>query len=200
MKKIFLPILASVISFTGISPVFAGNAPVQGGNPTSNSPTLLNLSPIPQSNSLTIDISNLIAPLLNLANTNADISNVIVLLSNGNGNGTGVQAAKSALSDSFASLGINVGAGSPALDLIDALTGLVTANFNAGSDKNQSVDRQKLFLAIESSNKIVNELADIAKGSDPVAAEKALASLNALSTNQAFTTISTTLATISKDL
>jgi hypothetical protein len=200
MKKIFLSILASVISFAGISPVFAGTAPVQPGCQTSSSPTLLNLPPSAQSNLLSIDISNAIALLLNSANTNADISNVVVLLSNGNGSGTGVQTAQSALSASFANLGINVGAGSPASSLIDALTGLIPANFNAGSGQTQSVDLQKLFLAIESFNQIVNELADIANGSDPVAAEKALASLNALSTNQAFTTLSTTLASISKDL
>ncbi|PZO42732.1 MAG: hypothetical protein DCF19_06805 [Pseudanabaena frigida] len=200
MKKLFLSILASAISFAGISPVFAGTVPVQPGCQTSSSPILLNIPPSAQSTLLSIDISNAIAVLLNSANTNADISNVVVLLSNGNGSGTGVQTAQSALSASFANLGINVGAGSPALSLIDALTGLIPANFNAGAGQAQTVDVKKLFLAIESFNQIVNELTDIAKGSDPVAAAKALASLNALSTNQAFTTLSTTLASISKDL
>ena len=200
MKKIFLSILASTISFAGIAPVFAGNFTIQPGCQTSSIAILQNSPPVRQSNLLSIDISQAIALLLNSANTNADISNVIVLLSNGNGSGTGVQTAQNALSASFASLGINVGTGSPALALIDALTGLIPANFNAGAEKLQSVDLKKLFLAIESFNQIVNELADIAKGSDPVAAEKALASLNALSTNQAFTTLSTTLASISKGL
>jgi hypothetical protein len=200
MKKIFLSILASTISFAGIAPVFAGPVPIQPGSQTSHIPNLSHHQSQTQSNLLSIDISQEIALLLNSANTNADISNVIVLMSNGNGSGTGVQTAQSALSSSFANLGINVGAGSSALALIDALTGLIPANFNAGTGQAQTVDLSKLSLAILSFNQIVIELVDIAKGSDPVAAVKALASLNALSKNQAFTTLSTTLASISKDL
>ncbi|MEA5476943.1 hypothetical protein VB774_04850 [Pseudanabaena galeata UHCC 0370] len=200
MKKIILSILASSFCFTGTLPVFAGSFAIQAGSQASSSPILLNIPPKAQSNLLSLDISNAIAILLNSANTDADISNIVLLLNNGNGSSTDVQVAQNALSASFASLGINVGTGSPALALIEALTGLIPANFNGESGQAQTVDLQKLFLAIESFNQIVNELANIANGSDPVAAENALASLNALSTNQAFTTLSTTLASISQNL
>ncbi len=199
MKKIFLSILASTISFAGIAPVFAGTVPVQPGTQTSSIPILRNTPPNPQSNLLSIDISNAIAALLGASGSNANINNIVLLLSNGNGNGASVAAAQSALSAQFASLGINIASGSPAANLIDALTGLVPANFNAGSGQLQTIDLSKLFLAIQSFNQIVNELADIAKGSD-AAATQAQAILAALSTDATFTTLSTTLASISKDL
>jgi len=200
MKKILLSILASIIPFAGISSVCAGTVPVQVGSQTSSIPILLNISPSSQSNLLSINISNTITSLLNASESNPNINNLVVLLSNGNGNGTGVANAQVALSSQFANLGINVDTGSSASNLIDALTGLITSNLNAGSGQTQTVDRSKLFLAIEAFNQIVNGLADTAKGSDADAAAKALAALNALSTNQAFTTLSTTLSSISKDL
>ncbi|GBO53653.1 hypothetical protein APA_1601 [Pseudanabaena sp. lw0831] len=199
MKKIFLSILASTISFAGIAPVFAGTAPIQPGCQTSSIAILRNTPPVRQSNLLSIDISQAIAVLLGAAGSNANISNIVVLLSNGNGNSASVTAAQIALSGQFASLGINIAAGSPAASLIDALTGLIPANFSAGSGQLQSIDLSKLSLAILSFNQIVNELADIAKGSDANAAQ-AQAILAALSTDPTFTTLSTTLASISKDL
>jgi hypothetical protein len=199
MKKIFLSILASTISFAGIAPVFAGTVPVQPGTQTSSIPTLLHDRLKKRSDLLRIDISNAIAALLSASESNANIRSIVVLLSNGNGDSASVAAAQIALSSQFASLGINVAAGSPAASLIDALTGLVPANFNAGSAQLQTIDQSKLSLAILSFNQIVNELADIAKGSDANATQ-ALAILNALSTDVTFTTLSTTLASISKDL
>ncbi len=199
MKKIFLSILASTISFAGIAPVFAGTVPVQPGTQTSNLAILRNTPPKTQSNLLSIDISNAIAALLGAAGGNANISNIVVLLSNGNGNSASVTSAQIALNGLFANLGINVAVGSPAANLIDALTGLVPSNFNAGSGQLQTIDLSKLSQAILAFNQIVNELADIAKGSDANAAQ-AQAILNALSTDATFTTLSTTLASISKDL
>lgn len=200
MKKVFLLIFTSALCFTGISPVFAGTTPVQVGSQTSNIPILRNIPPNTRSNLLSIDISNAIAVLLNAAENNANILNITILLSNGDGNGAGVTAAQNALSSQFASLGINVDSGSSVANLINALTGLIPANFNAGAGQKQTVDLRKLALAIESFNQIVNGLADIANGSDAVAAAKALATLNALSTNQTFTALSTALASISTNL
>ncbi len=199
MKKIFLSILASTISFAGIAPVFAGTVPVQPGCQTSSIPNLSHHRSKTRSDLLSIDISNAIAALLGASGSNANIRNIVVLLSNGNGDGASVAAAKIALSGQFASLGINIAEGSPAASLIEALTGLVPANFNAGSAQLQTIDLSKLSLAILSFNQIVNELADIAKGSD-AAAIQAQAILTALSTDATFTTLSTTLASISKDL
>lgn len=199
MKKIFLSILASTISFVGIAPVFAGSFTIQPGSTTSNIPTLRNTPPVSQSNLLSIDISQAIAALLSASGGNANISNIVVLLSNGSGNSANVTSAQIALNGLFASLGINVSVGSPAANLIDALTGLVPSNFNAGSGQLQTIDLSKLSQAILAFNQIVNELADIAKGSDANAAQ-AQAILNALSNDATFTTLSTTLASISKDL
>jgi hypothetical protein len=199
MKKIFLSILASTISFAGIAPVFAGTFPVQPGSQTSSVPNLLPNKDKKRSNLLSIDISNAIAALLGASGSDANINNIVVLLSNGNGNSANVTAAQIALSSQFASLGINVAAGSPAANLIDALTGLVPANFNSGSAQLQTIDLSKLSVAILSFNQIVNELADIAKSSDANASQ-AQAILNALSTDATFITLSTTLASISKDL
>ncbi|MFO0050921.1 MAG: hypothetical protein ACK54E_21085 [Pseudanabaena sp.] len=120
-------------------------------------------------------------------------------MSNGNGNSANISAAQIALSGQFASSGINI-AGSPAASLIDALTGLIPANFNAGSGQLQSIDLSKLSQAILAFNQIVNELADIANGSDAAAAAQAQAILAAISKDATFTTLSTTLASISKDL
>jgi hypothetical protein len=199
MKKIFLSILASTISFAGIAPVFAGTTPVQPGVQTSSITTLLHDRLKKRSDLLSIDISNAIAILLGASESNANISNIVVLLSNGNGNSASVAAAKIALSSQFASLGINVDQGSPAASLIEALTGLVPANFNAGSGQLQTIDLSKLSVAILSFNQIVDQLADIAKGSD-ASAIQAQAILNTLSTDATFTTLSTTLASISKEL
>lgn len=199
MKKIFLSILASTISFVGIAPVFAGTFPIQPGCQTSSVAILRNTPPVRQSNLLSIDISQAIAALLGAAGGNANISNLVVLLSNGNGNSASVTSAQIALNSLFAGLGINVAAGSSAANLIDALTGLVPGNFNAGSGQLQTVDLNKLSQAILAFNQIVNELADIAKGSGPEAA-RAQAILSALAADSTFTTLSTTLAAISKDL
>jgi hypothetical protein len=84
--------------------------------------------------------------------------------------------------------------------LINALTGLVSGNFNGESGQSQSIDLSKLFLAIESFNQIVNGLTNTANGSDAVAAAQALEALKAMSTDATVTTLSTTLAAISKDL
>ncbi|MBD2316780.1 hypothetical protein [Phormidium tenue] len=200
MKKIFLSILASVISFAAISPVFAGTVPVQAGSQTSSSPILLNIPSSSQGNSLSININNTITSLLNASENNPNIRNIVVLLSNGNGDSTSVAAAQSALSNQFASLGLNVDSGSPASNLINALTGLVSGNFNGESGQSQSIDLSKLFLAIESFNQIVNGLTNTANGSDAVAAAQALEALKAMSTDATVTTLSTTLAAISKDL
>jgi hypothetical protein len=199
MKKIFLSILASTISFVGIAPVFAGTFPIQPGCQTSSVAILRNTPPVRQSNLLSIDISQAIAALLGAAGGNANISNLVVLLSNGNGNSASVTSAQIALNSLFAGLGINVAAGSSAANLIDALTGLVPGNFNVGSGQLQTVDLNKLSQAILAFNQIVNELADIAKGSGPEAA-RAQAILSALAADSTFTTLSTTLAAISKDL
>jgi hypothetical protein len=199
MKKIFSSILATTVSFAGIAPVFAGTVTIQPGSQTSHSPIVRNTPPVSQSNLLSIDISQAIAALLSAAGSNVNISNIVVLLSNGNGNSANISAAQIALSGQFASLGINIAAGSPAASLIDALTGLIPTNFNAGSGQLQSIDLSKLSQAILAFNQIVNELADIANGSDAAAA-KAQAILAALSTDATFTTLSTTLASISKDL
>ncbi|TYQ24893.1 hypothetical protein PseudUWO311_17160 [Pseudanabaena sp. UWO311] len=199
MKKIFLSILASTISFVGIAPVFAGSFTIQTGCQTSSIAILRNTPPVRQSNLLSINISQAIAALLGAAGGNANISNLVVLLSNGNGNSASVTSAQIALNSLFAGLGINVAAGSSAANLIDALTGLVPGNFNAGSGQLQTVDLNKLSQAILAFNQIVNELADIAKGSDPEAA-RAQAILSALAADSTFTTLSTTLAAISKDL
>ncbi|MCX5935976.1 MAG: hypothetical protein NTU99_14590 [Pseudanabaena sp. LacPavin_0818_WC45_MAG_42_6] len=200
MKKIFSSILATTVSFAGIAPVFAGTVTIQPGSQTSHSPIVRNTPPVSQSNLLSIDISQAIAALLSAAGSNVNISNIVVLLSNGNGNSANISAAQIALSGQFASLGINIAAGSPAASLIDALTGLIPTNFNAGSGQLQSIDLSKLSQAILAFNQIVNELADIANGSDAAAAAKAQAILAALSTDATFTTLSTTLASISKDL
>ncbi len=200
MKKIFLSILTSALCFTGISPVFAGTTPIQPGCQTSSSPILRNIPPNTRSNLFSINISNAIAVLLNAAESNANILNITTLLSNGDGNGAGVTAAQNALSSQFASLGINVDAGSSVANLINALTGLIPANFNAGDGQKQTVDLSKLALAIESFNQIVNGLADTANGSDAAAAATALATLESLSTNQTFTVLSTALASISTNL
>jgi hypothetical protein len=138
--------------------------------------------------------------LLNASENNPNIRNIVVLLSNGNGDSTSVAAAQSALSNQFASLGLNVDSGSPASNLINALTGLVSGNFNGESGQSQSIDLSKLFLAIESFNQIVNGLTNTANGSDAVAAAQALEALKAMSTDATVTTLSTTLAAISKDL
>lgn len=200
MKTISLSILTFGLCFVGSSPVFAGTVPVQPGVQTSSIPILRNIPSITQSNLLLIDVSQAISVLLSASEGNADIRNIVLLLSNENGNSTNVAEAQAALSSQFASLGINVDTGSPTSNLINALTGLIPTNFNAGSGQTQTVDQSKLFLAIEAFNQIVNGLADTAKGSDADAAAKALAALNALSTNQAFTTLSATLVSISKDL
>jgi len=200
MKKVFLLIFTSALCYTGISPVFAGKIPIQAGSQTSSTPILRNIPSNTRSNLLSIDISNAIAILVNAAENNANIRNIIVLLSNGDGNGAGVTAAQNALSSQFASLGINVDSGSSAANLINALTGLIPANFNAGAGQKQTVDLRKLALAIESFNQIVNGLADIANGSDAVAAAKALTTLNALSTNDTFIKLSAALDAISASL
>ena len=200
MKKIFLLIFTSALCFTGMSPVFAGTTPVQVGSQTSSLPNLQYMLARKRSNLLSMDISNAIAVLLNSAENNANILNITTLLSNGDGNGAGVTAAQNALSSQFASLGISVDSGSSAANLINALTGLIPANFNAGAGQKQTVDLRKLALAIESFNQIVNGLADIANGSDAVAAAKALTTLNALSTNDTFIKLSAALDAISASL
>jgi hypothetical protein len=200
MKKIFLSILTSALCFTGISPVFAGTTPVQVGSQTSSIPTLRYIPPNSANNLLSIDISKAIAVLVSASANNANISNIVVLLSNDNGSGTGVANAQSALSRKLASLGINVDVGSPASSLIEALTGLIPAGFSAGSGQNQTINLSKLSLAIDSFNQIVNGLADTAKGSDTVAAGKALVILNALSSDETLTSLSTSLSSIAEEV
>ncbi|BBC25963.1 hypothetical protein [Pseudanabaena sp. ABRG5-3] len=222
MKKTFLSLLASSLCFTGIAPVFAGTTPVAPGNSVlynnfgSGNPDgglFDNMSrtkvfiTLEGQKFILGELNAKSLPVLNpLAQGNPAIKDFVFLLTGDKGkvnfDSPEINNSQTNLVNKLTGLGLDLGDGRPARQLVAALTLLIPFGNEATPSDTigvAAVDGTKFFQAITAFNALVTELTNTASGTGPDAA-KAQATLNALLQDETFNSISSTLRALRDQL
>ncbi|NMF57797.1 hypothetical protein [Pseudanabaena yagii] len=222
MKKTFLSLLASSLCFAGIAPVFAGTTPISPGNCIlynnfgSGAPDgglFDNMSrtkvfiTLEGQKFILGELNAKSLPVLNpLAQGNPAIKDFVFLLTGDKGkvnfNSPEIDKSQANLVGRLTGLGLDLGDGRPARQLVAALTLLIPFGNEATPSETigvAAVDGTKFYQAITAFNSLVNELVNTANGTGPEAA-KAQATLNALLKDETFNSISSTLRALREQL
>jgi len=222
MKKILCSILASTLCFTGSLPVFAGANPVSnsgtsgiagsgvtGGNGEYNGMSRVKVFiTVEGQEQILLQLNQVnLTSLLALADTNQSARSLITLLTGSIGDSAATTAqidtAQAQLTTTLIALGLDLSDGvRPAKQLVNALRLLIPF----GSDATPSdtigvaaVDGTKLFQAVTAFNQLINQLTETALGNGPDA-ERARFILQALSEDEAFTAVASTLKDLRDEL
>ncbi len=222
MKKRFLSLLAFSLCFAGVSPVFAGTTPIAPGNSVlysnfgsgnpegglfdSMSRTKVFIT-LEGQKFILGELNSKSLPVLNpLAQGNPAIQDFVFLLTGDKGkvnfNSPEIDKSQANLVGRLTGLGLDLGDGRPARQLVAALTLLIPFGNEATPSETigvAAVDGTKFFQAITAFNALVNELVNAANGTGPEAA-KAQATLNALLKDETFNSISSTLRALREQL
>jgi hypothetical protein len=222
MKKTFLSLLASSLCFAGVAPVFAGTTPIAPGNSVlynnfgSGNPDgglFDNMSrtkvfiTLEGQKFILGELNAKSLPVLNpLAQGNPAIKDFVFLLTGDKGkvnfDSPEINNSQTNLVNKLTGLGLDLGDGRPARQLVAALTLLIPFGNEATPSETigvAAVDGTKFFQAITAFNALVTELTNTAGGTGPEAA-KAQATLNALLKDETFNSISSTLRALREQL